>query len=250
MRFFYSNEIDNESYTLTANTENASYPVENVQTYQLSKKYWSTGDSDEWVKVDAGAANTITATMAYIAGHNLSSGATVIKIQGNATDAWGAPTVDQSFTYAAGAMWKTFSTQSLRYWRYQFADAANPDTVLKLGRLGLGTYIDLTNWADTGFTRRIVDTSTVEKSVTGQDYGDERITFLEYDFTFPYLSNAERLLLEAMYQSVKRVKPVLFIANPSDTTLLPLYCTISKFEMHTHKIAWTWTGSMTLTEAL
>jgi hypothetical protein len=224
--------------------------VENIQDYQLTKKYWATGDSDEWVKIDAGVGLTITATMAYIAGHNISSGATVIKIQGNATDVWTSPTVDQSFTYAAGVMWKAFSTQSLRFWRYQFADASNPDTVIKIGRLGLGTYFDLTNWAQSEFTRRIVDTSTVEKSVTGQDYGDERLTFFEYDFTFPYLTDAERILLETMYQSVKRVKPVLFIANPSDATLLPFYSTISKFDMHTHKIAWSWTGSMTLTEAL
>jgi hypothetical protein len=249
MRFFYSNEIDDESYTLTTYSENASYPVENVRDYQLTKQYWTTGDTAEWVRIDAGVGLTITATIAYIAGHNISSGAGYIKIQANATDVWTAPTLDQSFTYSAGLMWVAFGTQSLRYWRFAIGDASNPDTVIKIGRLGLGTYFDLTNWAQSEFTRRIVDTSTVEKSVTGQDYGDERITYLEYDFTFPYLADTERVLLETMYRLVKRVKPVLFIANPSDTTLGPSYCTISRFEL-THKIAWTWTGSMTLTEAL
>jgi hypothetical protein len=253
MRFIYNNEIDDTSYTITTNSENASYPIENVQDYQLTKKYWATGDSDEWVKIDAGAGNGIMAKIAYIAGHNISSGSTVIKIQGNDTDVWTSPTVDQSFTYAAGVMWKEFSPPpppGLRYWRFKFADAPNPDGIIKIGRLGLGWYYDLTNWAAADFTRRIIDTSTVEKSVTGQDYGDERITYFEYDFTFPYLTDAERIILETMYQAVKRVKPVLFIANPSDATLLPLYGTISKYELHTHRIAWTWTGSMTMTEAL
>jgi hypothetical protein len=250
MRFCGGFLQDNEAYTLTTNSENPNYPVENIRDYQLTKKYWSTGDSDEWIKIDAGVGLSITASMAFIAGHNISSGATVIKIQGNATDVWTSPTVNESFTYAVGVMWKAFSSQTLRFWRFQFADAANPDTVIKIGRAALaGSYVDLTNWAQSEFTRRIVDTSTIEKSVTGQNYGDERITYLEYDFTFPHLTDAERVSLEDIYMARKKVKPFLFIANPSDTTLLPLYCTISRFEI-THKIAWTWTGSMTLTEAL
>jgi hypothetical protein len=249
MRFFYSNEIDDESYTFDPRTENPSYPIENVRDYQLSKQYWTTSETDQWIVIDAGVGNTITATIAYIAGHNLTSTANFIKIQGSATAAWYPPTFSDDFTWSSGVMQKSFASQAFRYWRFFINDSLSPDATIKIGRLGLGTYFDLTNWADTGFTRRIVDTSSVEKSVTGQDYGDERITYFEYDFTFPYLTNAERILLETMYQSVKRVKPVLFIANPSDTTLLPLYCTISRFEI-THKIAWEWTGSMTLMEAL
>lgn len=248
MRFIYSNEFDDESYTLTTNSEDSSYPIENAQDYQLTKKYWATGDTAEWVKIDGLASEAITASIAYVAGHNLTSAATVA-IQGNDTDAWGAPTVNEAMTWWSGVIWKAFTSDDLEFWRWTFADAANPDTVIKIGRLGLGTYFDLTAWASNDFTRRTVDTSVISRSVTGQVYGDERITYKEYEFTFPDLDDTDRVNLETMYETVKKVKPIVLIPNPSDTTLRPIYGVITAFEL-THNIAWRWRGSMTISEAL
>ena len=249
MRWFYDNEIDVATHTITANSEEASYPLTNLLDYQLTKHYRATGDTSEWVMIDAGAGNTITATFAAIAGHNISDGATTIKIQGNATNSWADPTVNESFTYSSGVMWKTFTSQSLRYWRYLIEDASNPDGYIRFGRLLLGTYFDLTNWAQAAFVRRIVDTSEIKRSATGQIYGDERIAYIEYDFDFPVLANTERVNLETMWETVKKVKPIVLVPNPTDTTLAPIYANISNFEI-SHIIAWLWQGSMTLTEAL
>ena len=249
MRFMYANEVDISSYTLTANSENANYPVENVQEQQLSKKYWATGDTSEWVKLDGGSSEAITANMAAIIGHNISSGATTIKIQGHDTDVWTDPTVDQSFTYSAGLMWKVFTSDDLRYWRWLIEDASNPDTVIKIGRLFLGTYFDLSNWAQASFTRRTVDTSVLERSATGQGYGDERITYKEYEFEFPIITNTERVNLETMWETNKKVKPIVLIPNPDDTTLGPLYAYITDWDL-SHIIAWQWRLRLVLSEAL
>ena len=249
MRWFYDNEIDTVAYTLTANSENANYPLINIRDYQLTKKYWATGDTSEWVKIDAGAGNTITATFAAIAGHNISAGATTIKIQGNATDVWTSPTVNESFTHSTGLMWKAFSSQALRYWRYLIEDASNPDGVIKIGRLGLGVYFDLTNWAQADFEPRPIDTSTLDRSVTGQIYGDERIIYNEYDYFFPYLDNSEKGNMLTMWETNKKVKPIILIPNPNDTTLPPFYGVISDFR-YQHLIAWKWKAWITLSEAL
>jgi len=249
MRFLYNNLFDTAGYTLTENSEEATYPVENARDYQLTKHYRTTGDASEWVKIDGLAPAAITANIAFIAGHNITSGATTIKIQGDDGNAWTPPTVDESFTHSAGVMWKAFTSDDLRYWRWLIEDAANPDTYIKIGRLGLGTYFDLTNWAQARFTRRTVDTSTIRRSPTGQLYGDEGITYLEYEFDLPILTDAERVNLETMWETNKKVKPILFIPNPSDTTLPSLYCNITKFELN-HIIAWQWRASLTLTEAL
>jgi len=249
MRFLYNNLFDTAGYTLTENSEEATYPVENAQDYQLTKHYRTTGDASEWVKIDGLAPAAITANIAFIAGHNITSGATTIKIQGNGADAWVGPTVDESFTHSAGVMWKAFTSDDLQYWRWLIEDAANPDTYIKIGRLGLGTYFDLSVWAQTSFARRTIDTSTIRRSPTGQLYGDEKVTYLEYDFRISNMSDADRVNLETMWRTNKKVKPILFIPNPSDTTLAPLYCNISKFDLN-HNVAWRWHAQMTLTEAL
>ena len=249
MRFLYSNLFDTAGYTLTENSEESTYPVENAQDYQLSKHYRTTGDTSEWVKVDGLASEAITANIAFIAGHNITSGATTIKIQGHNTDVWTSPTVDETITHSTGVMWDAFTSDDLRYWRWLVADAANPDTYLKIGRLGLGTYFDLANWPLPSWTRKTIDTSTVRRSPTGQLYGDEGITYLEYTFDLNILTNAERVNLETMWETNKKVKPILFIPHPTDTTLAPLYCNISSFDL-THIIGFQWRASLTLTEAL
>jgi len=248
MRFLYTNEFDDTDYTITENSENASYPVENARDPQLTRKYWTTGDSAEWVKLDGGASEAITANCAFIAGHNLTNGGTYA-IEGNNTDSWGTPTVDEAITHAAGVMWKAFTSDDLRYWRFNLVDAANPDGVLKVGRLGLGTYFDLSVYAQSFFSRNYVDTSKMKRGLTGQVFANEGITYLEYDFTFDFLTNADRLNLEAMWTANKKAKPIVFIPNPSDSTLLPFYGYISKFSL-THKVAWTWQARITLTEGL
>ena len=114
MRFLYANEFLTDGYTITENSEDASYPVENAQDPQLSRKYWTTGDSAEWVKVDGGASEAITANCAFIAGHNLTSGGTYA-IEGNDTDVWTSPTVDEAFSHDSGVMFKAFTSDDLRY---------------------------------------------------------------------------------------------------------------------------------------
>jgi len=249
MRFMYANQWDESSYTVSSNSEETDYPASNLREYQLARHYRATGDTSEWVKIDGGSSEAITASIAFIAGHNITSGATTIKIQGNDTDSWGSPTVDQSFTHDAGVMWKAFTEDSLRYWRFLVEDASNPDTYIKMGRVGLGTYLDMTNWPKAQFPRRTVDTSTIRRSPTGQLYGDKRITYKEYEFDFPIITDTERQNLETMWEAVQKVKPILFIADPSGTTIDPLYCTISEFEL-TALVGFQWQARMVLTEAL
>ena len=249
MRFLYSNLFDTAGYTLTENSEESTYPVENTQDYQLSKHYRTTGDTSEWVKIDGLASEAITANIAFIAGHNITSGATTIKIQGSNTDSWSPPTVDETITHSTGVMWDAFTSDDLRYWRWLIADASNPDTYLKIGRLGLGTYFDLTNWPATDFDPRPIDTSTSRRSPTGQLYGNEGVIYYEYDYYFSHLTNTEKVNMVTMWETNKKVKPILMIPNPSDTTLPPVYGIIKDFR-YKHKIGYTWKAWITIAEAL
>lgn len=246
MYILWQNKFD--SYTITANSEESGYPATNIQDVALTKATRSTGDTSEWWKIDAGAGNTITATGAAIAGHNITSGAT-IKIQGNATDAWGGPTVDETITHKTAVMTEFFSTQSLRFWRFLVEDASNPDTYIKIGRLFLGTYISQSNVIAKDFPEQHIDTSFVDHTVTGEVYGDQGIVYKLYNYQFPYLTNTQKGQIQTMFETVGLIKPVFFIPDESDLAKVPpLYGTINDNLIFNHIVGYVWNCSISVRE--
>lgn len=238
MRILWDNEYDLSGNTITANSESSVYGLSNLDDYQLVKVYRSTGDSAEWVKIDAGAGNTITATCAAICSHNLTSGAT-IKIQGHTADSWVTPDVDESFTHDDGNMVKTFSSAAKRYWRFSFADGSNPDGYIEIGRLFLGTYLTLDD-PYTDFPYEILDTSIVDESITGQSFGDEGITRRSYSFNWNHWTNTEKANIITMFEDVKTVKPVIIVPDPDNTDKLVIdYVRITELSVkHWYNYAW------------
>lgn len=245
MRIFWNNLVD--KYDLIFSSEHSSYPVENLQDYQLAKKWHSTGDTDEWIKIDAGVGNTITATGAAILGHNLTSGATC-KIQADADNvSWGAPTLDETFVYNADIMTEYFASTSLRYWRFHFADAANPDTYVSVGRLVLCEYLETPAGKD--MTIGYGDTSVVAESLTGQSFGDEGIIQKSYSFDFPHWTDAVRKTIITMVEDIKLVKPIVLVADQSDQTkVIPVYCRLDDTLSLDHIIAYIFRGTLNFKE--
>lgn len=225
MRIAYDNEVDNMS--LTPATEDANYPVENIQDIRLSKVYRSTDDADETIVMDAGAGNTINPTVLLIAAHNITDAAT-ISIQGNATDSWGSPTVDESVTHDAGVIVHTFTGSALRYWRLYVDDDANPDTYIEIGRVFLGTYLQMPNVAP-GIEFPRQSTTQRSFSLSGQIYANRGIDYLAPGFEVPVISDAERQAIDTMWLDVGNHKPVfLTVWEDSLSTLRPIYCVIDQ----------------------
>ena len=239
MRILYYNEIDKNS--ISASSEASGYPIGNVQDYQLIKAFRTTGISGEYIKIDAGSGNTITATCAAILSHNLTSGAT-IKIQANATDDWAAPAIDETFTYDGDIMIQYFTSGSYRYWRFYFDDASNPDGYIEIGRLFLGPYLQL-NPPKADFPLQYVDTSTRKASLTGQTFGDEGIVYRLFNFTFPYWDETVRNEIVTMYNEVRKIKPVILVPDENNTDKLgPIYAVINDNLSLNHIISYQWNG--------
>jgi len=246
MRIFWKNELD--KYTLSANSEEGYYPVANVQDYQLAKVYRSTDDTAEWVKVDAGSGNTITATGACILGHNLTNGGTY-KIQGNATDSWGSPSLDETFSYDSDIMIETFDSAEYRFWRFSLADDSNPDTHLEIGRLFLGTYLEFADQPSKDFPLSYEDTSSVEYSITGQAFGDEGIIYKLYNFKYPYWTDTVRKNVVTMIEDIKLVKPVILVPDENNTDkLVPVYAKLNDNLSLNHLVAYAWNGILSWRE--
>jgi len=229
MRILWDNWLDD--YTLLASSAAANLPASNLQDPRLSLPWRSTGDSDEWIKIDAGVGNTLNPNCAAIAGHNLTSGAT-IKIQGNATDVWTAPTVDETITWRIDAMMHFFTGSALRFWRCKFADASNPDGYIQIGRPSLGTHLQMPA-IEPGPALPRKTSSVSTDSITGQGYGDLGITWREFGVVFPpIITEAERQSIVTMWKAVENVVPFfLAVWEASFDVEGPAYCRLDQEEL-------------------
>ena len=128
--------------SLTINSANVNYPASNIlNTSTKTKTRTVAGITTMTIVFDAGSAVTVDSI--NILGHNISSGVSTLDFQGNATDSWATPSVDEDLT----ALWNTgiISTQftggSYRYWRLNIVDAGNTDTYIELSRVSACDYL-------------------------------------------------------------------------------------------------------------
>ena len=226
MRLLWDNEIDDDDFTLTASTEAANFPATKLQDMRLSSQWRTTQITAEAIVIDAGTGNTITATAAAIVSHNLTNGAT-IKIQGNATDSWGSPTLDETFTWDADLMVEFFNSAAFRFWRFSFADAGNTESFLRVGRIFLGTYLQVDEEPMRDFSEEQLDSTRTLYSPTGQAYSDEGVLLRQYAVVFSFLSQTEKDNFQTMFADIKRAKSLILLIDENLTAELPeLYCII------------------------
>jgi len=231
MRILWNNLLDD--YAPLASSERTGFPATNAQHVFLSR-LWRTLALDEYFTIDAGAGLTITADCALIAAHNLTAGAT-IHIQAHPTNDWGAPDLDETITWDAGNMVAYFASTTKRFWRFQLADAANPDGYIEVGRLAVGTFLQMPP-VEPGSALPSVTTTVVSTSITGQTYGDRGQMFLAPGFAFPIITQTERGYIEAMWREVEQVTPVfLDIWEDSPTVQRPIYCRIDQDKLDWQK---------------
>src|SRR5438552_2828835 len=83
--------------TVQSGTEDTAYPKANIYDGNPAKPAKLTTTTGAW-RWDFGSAKQLD--IVAVIHHNLTAGLNV-RIQGNATDAWGAPSLDQAFTIPA-----------------------------------------------------------------------------------------------------------------------------------------------------
>ena len=186
MKIYTTDEMDDSDVTVTPTTENTQFPAVNVQNFQPTKRWHTLGTiTDETLTMDLDEATLIDTFI--VVGHNFDGTETTVKIQGNATDSWGAPTVDETITVVVGEPFKTtFSGMSLRFWRFIFTKASASD-VKKVGRLWLGNEIDTGQLGDPSFkgvAPSSNDRSLKSKSIGGQTYIEVKNKFESFVLPF------------------------------------------------------------------
>jgi len=246
MRILWDNEVD--KYTPLFTSERGNFPGLSVQDIRLAVPWRTVSDTGESVIIDAGVGETITASCAAIAAHNLTAGAT-IKIQANNTSSWIGPPVDESFAHSSEIMTHFFGSAAYRFWRFYFDDGSNPDTYIEIGRLFLGTYLQMPP-VEPGVEIPRATTSVSTHSITGQTYGDKGVQYRIPAFSFPLIIEAERGAIDSMWAAVDNVKPVfLLIWEDSLNVVAAMYAKIDQENISWRKLeALTWTVNIAFRE--
>ncbi len=187
------------------------------------------------IDFDAGSGNTIDADSVAILGHNISSNAERIQYLMSASANFSSATTDVAFTHATGLMSVYFAADSQRYARVSVTDSTNTDDYIEMGAVYIASYLQITGGVGIDFPFQVLDSSAGRYSNTGQWFGDEGEVLDLYSFAKPYADNAFKASFITMFETVKKVKPIIMDFNESaHSSILPVYCKFNEDVAYNH----------------
>ncbi len=251
-----------ENATITALGENPNYLFSTALIdSRLSRVGRTLADSAQWVLFSFVAA--VDVDVVGIFNNNFTSGATV-KIQANATDSWGSPSIDQALTYTKDnrrstelgrdvGVWsyQFSSTESYQYWRIYIDDSSNPETYVEMGFVFLDEATTFPGMlVNQGFPRST--TSEASFSDSGQAYGLKRLQFNTNSFTFPDVEETEKEIIDTFYDKIDIVTPFMLIVWENDLDIQrPVYAislTLPEWRRVETRSGLSWTFNATIRE--
>jgi hypothetical protein len=222
--FFITNLWDGG--TLTASSEATNFPAINTRHRWHKKPWCSTGTASEWLKLDLGSAQAITAFI--VRKHNIRSTGDIY-IAANSADSWapaafltavydtgaGMPTSMHSTDYAV-YLWDT--AQVYEWWRMTTHDSGNPDGFLSFGRIYLGTKFEPERdfqeegggWVETA------DPSIIQTSENGQVSTIQREHYRTFSVHYQRLSINGVMQFRDMFAALGSSKALFYCNDMGD----------------------------------
>lgn len=221
-RMAYRNWMWESGVVITASASATGYPVSNLAS-SAPWKIWrsSVTTGDQWVKFDLGASRAMTGCLLRNALIHVGG---AIKFQAHATDAWGAPTVNQTITVPAttrtNVLAAFIATQTLRWVRILFVNTTAVSQAVELGIAFPTNYLQMTRGIvdGVGFTRP--DLSLVVQSISGHEQVDRRAQRYVLSIDPNHFLPADRDNLLAVYDRVGTHTPWFFVLDATDPNLM------------------------------
>lgn len=215
-RFLYSNLIDLSATVISSSSEGSDLPDDNVQ-HPHRGKVWRTGvaAAAEWIKFDLGTAQNVQSFVALA--HTLTASDSAIRIQANATDSWGAPSVDVAVTFNADVLYHYWtSAQSYRWWRFIFTKSAAGES-RDVGRIFLGDFYEAAqDIAYGGYKVTPVDLSETSRSLGGASYSDAKDIYHDVSASFEYIPDTQMDAFRAIAAVVGTHTPLFIHVDVED----------------------------------
>ncbi len=167
-----------------------------------------------WLKADLVTAASVLAGI--VINHNSAAGG-IYTLQGNATDAWTAPTVNQVLAGDANIRIAFIATQTLRYWRLVVNDCGN---ALGYGEVGIwfaGPYTQPSISYGIGFTMTPEELSEVTIAISGAHFQDEKPSRPTWSMGWLEAPEADRALLAAAFALVPKGRCFFVSFNAVDS---------------------------------
>jgi hypothetical protein len=215
VRLLYSNLTD--SATIDVSSENLNHNKLNLLDARLTRTFETQVSESQFINFSFDDDSN-PVQVACIAGHNISSTATIELRYGN----------DQTFTtYTAISMpWRediiitTFATVNAKYWQMFIDDVNNVDGYLAIGRTFLGEYLHV----EPSYLEIMKDWQTTDKvsfSISRQPYGDLGEKWRQLSFEFYAWSNAMKIQIEAFDEATRAGTPFFLIVSDDEYSLIP-----------------------------
>ena len=215
--------------TITSSSETGDLIDDNVVNDLVAKPWRATGDAAEWIKFDLGGATDITCIGLF--GGNWTSAAT-ITLEGHATDSWGAPTYSQVLTVETDedsvviGNIVLFLSEQFRWWRITFADGANPDGYIEVGRIKAGEFYEPARSYSEGWNFIPVDPSEGDEKPGVVAIWRTRAQFRQVAVRFRFMTETQFKKFWTIYRKVGRRVPIILALKPTaEPTLYSIYCT-------------------------
>lgn len=206
--------------TLSAGSWTALDNVKNRKLYSLARSSNATTASTKF-EIDLGSSLAIVCVSLHT--HNLSSAATVTLKAGTTA---GASDVLNSTGNAAYSVTfdatRNFSTHydvildanvTARYWTVEITDTGNSDGYVEIGRVGVWQGLTPATNFSWGVSYGIHDNSEIDHSLSGDFIFDQRTRKRTVNFTFDFLTDAERDQAHEILRYAGETGEVLFYSG-------------------------------------
>jgi hypothetical protein len=180
--------------------------------------------SREWIVVDLGSANPVTAGV--VIEHNLGAVGT-ITMQGHTADTaagWYAPDVADVLAGDGTIRLAYRASASKRYWRLLIDDvASNTSGYTQLGVWYVGTYVEPSVNFSVNFEQTPVPLSTIVQAISGATRRDERPSRWVYAMSWLEVPEADRVKLAAWVAAAPIGRPSLLALDPTGSPTSVVY---------------------------
>lgn len=174
--------------------------------------------SRHWLRADLVTAASVLAGI--VVNHNAGAGGT-FTLQGNASDAWSAPTVTQALVGDASIRIAFIGTQTLRYWRLVIDDCGNALGYSEVGVWYAGPYVQPSVSYMVGFSKRWEELSEVSVAPNGAHWQDDKPRRPVWSISWGEVGESDRAALAAAFALVPRGKCFFFsfdaVTTPANT---------------------------------
>lgn len=250
IRFLWDNLIDDPLAALVASSENAEFPVENIQ-HELFLKHWrsESGNPDTEICVDLSSLPVSGRDVRawVIKNHNLD--AADCEVQASNTDdlcgsgsgfgsgAWsgsgygsghGHPEWDSDCPEDDPVAGFFATPQNFNYWKFVLY-GAGVDTYDKIGRIFLGDYFEPSY--DTTIPPEVTeaDDSEILPSRQGQEYVNIVTQYEIVTYVWKALPASDIATMKEIFQSVGRHKSFFIHESDVGTSCLSPACSITRY---------------------